>query len=315
MATLTSNELLAGAGGQALLPRSVSDEIWKEALDQAIVPSLAKTHPIILGDNIIPVLTKRPAASIVGELGNKPDSELEVGAKNMKPIKAVVGLEFSMETLLQNPANLLDLLSAEMSGALARQIDLAVFHGREASTGNQISGDIEYLAQTENAVELSAENTDASLWEGYGLVVGGERAHDFTGFAIDPRASYAIANARDDRGNRVNPTINMGAGVGSYSGQPIAASRTVSGQVDASADTGIRGFGGDWPTLRFGRALDINLKRIEYGDPFGNGDLQRRNAVAFLSEVIFGWAVLDTNGFVKYTEPAAAGGTSGGADA
>ena len=172
MATLTTNELLAGAGGQSLLPRSVSDEIWKEALDQAIVPSLAKTHPIILGENIIPVLTKRPAASIVGELGNKPDSELEVGAKNMKPIKAVVGLEFSMETLLQNPANLLDLLSAEMSGALARQIDLAVFHGREASTGNQISGDIEYLAQTTNAVELSADNTDASLWEGYGLVVG-----------------------------------------------------------------------------------------------------------------------------------------------
>ena len=85
-------------------------------------------------------------------------------------------------------------------------------------------------------------------------------------------------------------------------------SRTISGQTDASADTKVRAFGGDWEALRFGRALDINLKRIEYGDPFGNGDLQRRNAIAFLSEVIFGWAILDQTAFVAYEEPASVGG-------
>lgn len=92
----------------------------------------------------------------------------------------------------------------------------------------------------------------------------------------------------------------MGGTVANVSGQTVRVSRTVSGQIDASADTKVRAFGGDWNALRFGRALDIGLKKIEFGDPFGNGDLQRRNAVAFLSEVIFGWAVLDKDAFVAY---------------
>jgi len=87
-----------------------------------------------------------------------------------------------------------------------------------------------------------------------------------------------------------------------YAGQPVAVSKTVSGQVDASTDTKVRGFGGDWDALKFGYALDIFTKKIEYGDPFGNGDLQRRNSVAYLTEVIFGWAIMDTTAFVAYED-------------
>lgn len=315
MATYTNETLTGGGGGSALLPRSVSNEIWKEALDAAVVPSLAKAHPIIIGENIIPVLTKRPSASIVGELGNKPDSELEVGAKSIKPIKAVVGLEFSMETLESNPANILDMMSEELSQALARQIDLAVLHGRQASDGAALSGNPEFINQTTNRVELTVAAgkpdpalADAALWDGYNLVVGGAKPQNFTGFAMDPRFVSLLANARDKEGRRINPEIPMGGAVTSYAGQPVAVSRSISGQLDASVDTRVRAFGGDWDALRFGRALDINLKRIEYGDPFGNGDLQRRNAVAFLSEVIFGWAILDQAAFVAYEEPASTGG-------
>lgn len=310
MATYDQSKLTAGNGGSTLLPRSVSDEIWKESFATAVVPSLAKSHPMIIGENVIPVLTKRPAASVVGELGNKPDSQIEVGAKSIKPIKAVVGLEFSMETLQSNPANVLDIISEELSGALARQIDLAVLHGRQASDGQQLSGDPEYINQTTNRVELVslAENkpdpakADAALWDGYNLVVGGDKPRDFTGFGLDPRMVALLANARDKEGRRINPEIPMGGSVTSYAGQPVAVSRSVSGQMDASADTKVRGFGGDWNALRFGRALDIGLKRIEYGDPFGNGDLQRRNAVAFMTEVIFGWAILDKDAFVAYED-------------
>lgn len=302
MSTISQSSLTGGDGGKNLLPRSVSDEIWKAATATAVVPTLAKSHPIILGENIIPVLTKRPSASIVGELGNKPDSELEVGAKSIKPIKAVVGLEFSMETVESNPANVLDLMQEELSQALARQIDLAVLHGRQASDGKPLSGDPEYINKTTNRVELTSDpaTADSALWDGYGLVVGGSKAHNFTGFGFDPRFTAMLANARDKEGRRLNPDIPMGGGLASYSGQNVVISRSISGQMDASADTGVRAFGGDWESLRFGRALDIAVKRIEYGDPFGNGDLQRRNAVAYLSEVIFGWGILDLEAFVAF---------------
>ncbi|WP_018024356.1 phage major capsid protein [Corynebacterium ulceribovis] len=302
MATLTNESILKGEGGSGLLPRSVSNEIWKAATAQSVVPSLAKSHPVILGENIIPVLTKRPSASIVGEGQDKADSQLEVGAKSIKPIKAVVGLEFTMETLHSNPANVLDLMSGELSDALARQIDLAIFHGRQASDGKNLSGSPEFINQTEKRVKLSGlpEKADAELWDGYNILVDADKPHDFTGFAMDPRHVGLIANARDKEGRRLNPEIPMGGSVTSYAGMPVAVSRSVSGQMDASADTKVRAFGGDWNSLRFGRALDISLKKIEYGDPFGNGDLQRRNAVAFLTEVIFGWAILDKNAFVAY---------------
>lgn len=302
MPTYDAKSLTGGNGGSALLPRSVSNDIWKAAQAESIVPSLAKQHPVILGENIVPVLSKRPAASIVGELGNKPGSEIELAAKAIKPIKAVVGLEFSMEVVQQNPANVMDLLSEELSSALARQIDLAVLHNRQASDGQPLSGGLEYVNQTTNRVTVtgSPENADAELWAGYDLVVSGAIPHDFTGFAMDPRFTALMANARDREGRRLNPEIPMGGTVANVSGQTVRVSRTVSGQIDASADTKVRAFGGDWNALRFGRALDIGLKKIEFGDPFGNGDLQRRNAVAFLSEVIFGWAVLDKDAFVAY---------------
>lgn len=305
MATKTIASLAAGAGGTNVLPRNVSTEIWKSATAQSIVPTLSTNTPIILGENVFPSVTKRPAASIVGEGEDKPDSDLEIGAKVIKPIKAVVGLEFTMESILTNPAGILGLLQAELGGAIARQVDLAVLHGRQASNGAALSGGIEYLNQTPNRVELTTANAaDSELWGGYGLVVNGANGNDFNGFALDPRLVYTLANARDSAGRRLNPDINMGSAVSAYAGQPVAVSKTVSGQVDASADTKVRGFGGDWNALKFGYALDMFTKKIEYGDPFGNGDLQRRNSVAYLTEVIFGWAVLDNTAFVAYDDAA-----------
>lgn len=313
MATLTEQALLGGSGGSSLLPRSIADEIWKEATAEAIVPSLAKAHPVVLGENLVPMLTKRPAASIIGEGQNKVDSEIEFGAKSIKPIKAVVGLEFTMETIKKNPADVMDMMAAELSAALARQIDLAVLHGRQASDGKPLSGNPEFLAQAEKKVVLSGkpENVDEELWDGYNQVVGDDKPLGFTGFALDPRLVGQLANARDKEGRRVNPDIPMGGSVANYAGQSVRVSRSVSGQVDSSTDTNIRGFGGDWTALRFGRALDIGLKRIEYGDPFGNGDLQRRNSVAYMTEVIFGWGILDLDAFVKYEVSPKASGSTG----
>lgn len=297
-----SNSIVGGAGGTQLLPKNISSEWWKKATAESIIPTLSKSTPVILGDNVIPVLTKRPSASIIGELQNKVDSELEAGAVNFKTIKAEVGLEFSMETVLTNPSGILDIIGEEMSQALARQIDAAVIHRRQSSNGALLTSGVTGIAETTQVVELPTTpgtDIDPLLWEGYNKVVD-VSGNNFTGFAVDPRLTYVLATARDSDGRRLNPDINMGQTVTSYSGQPMVNSKTVGGDVDAGTDTGIRAIGGDWDALRFGYAHQIGLRKIEYGDPFGNGDLQRRNAVAYLMEVIFGWAILDPNAFVVY---------------
>ena len=305
MPTQNLAALVGGPGGPNLLPREVSNKIWTKAKATSIIPTLATNEPMILGENVFPTLTKRPAASIVGEGQAKPQSTIEVGAKVIKPIKAVVGLEFTLESILSNPAGILGLLETEMSAALARQIDLAILHGRNAATGTAIAG-AEYVNQTTNRVELAADRTtyDASLWAAYEAVTA--TGHDFTGFAFDPRLVGALGSARNTTtGVRLHPEIGMGNGITAYEGQRAAVSKTVSGQVDASADTKVRAFAGDWDALRYGRVLDIRTKKIEYGDPFGNGDLQARNCVAYLAEVFFGWGILDLSAFAAVEDAVA----------
>lgn len=302
MATQNLANLVGGAGGDKNLPRNVAAEVWKKARASTIMPALATSVPIILGENTFPIVTKRPTASIVGEGGNKPQSQIEVGSKTIRPIKAVVGLEFTMEAILTNPAGVMGLLSEELSAALAEQIDLAVLHGKDATTGSTISG-VDYVNETALRVDIDdAASVDAALWQGYGDVVNAG-GRDFTGFALDPRYVYELANDRDNLGKRVNE-IGIGGAVTSYAGQPVAVSKSVSGQLGSLADTGVRGFGGDWDALKFGYSLNIPIERIEYGDPFGNGDLKRRNSIAYMAEVIFGWAILDESAFVAYERPA-----------
>lgn len=310
------------------LPRNVSERIWAAAREQAIFPSLSDNVPVILGENVFPTLTKRPAASIVGEGGEKSDSQIAFGSKTMRPMKAVVGLEFTMEAVRQNPLGVLGMLEAELSGALARQIDLAIAHGRQASDGSLLQGGtLETLTSTSKRVYLKGDdapvNFDAALWQAYGEVINagspaeGEdglldpaKAHDFTGFALDPRGLFLLANERDSEGRRVNE-INMTAGIQNYAGVPVTTGRGVSGQMDACPDSKVRAIGGDWNALKFGYALDIFVKKIEYGDPFGHGDLQRRNAVAYMAEVVFGFVIMDTDAFalVIDDEPEAEGGS------
>ena len=255
MATQKINSLVGGAGGQDTLPRNLSQEIWKDALEEAVVPRLSKAHPVILGENTIPTLTKRPAAAIIGEGENKKQSDMQIGSKSFRPIKAVVGMEFTMEAIETNPVNVLEQIGAEAAGALARQIDLAVLHGRQAIDGGQLSGQ-DYITQTAHEIELPApELVDQAMWEGYGLV--NEADGNFDGFAADPRFAAYIANARDKEGRRLYPEINMGGqGISSFAGLPVAVSKTVSGRVDASEDTDILAIGGDWSQVRFeiGRA-------------------------------------------------------------
>lgn len=302
MATLDRTSVVGGSGGSNLLPKQVSSNIWKKATAESIVPGLANQTPIILGENTFPVLTKRPSASIVGENQQKPDSQIEVGSKTVKPIKAVIGLEFTMEAIMTNSAGVLGLLQEELGSGLARQVDLAILHKRQASDGSALTSGVEAITDTTRSIEVTdSDLIDDYLWQGYGDITN--EGSDFTGFAFDPRMAFILAQAKDTQGRRIHPDIQMGQSVTTYSGLNARVSRTVSGQTDASTDTGIRAIGGDWSALRFGYVLQIGVKKIEYGDPFGNGDLQARNAVAYMAEAIFGWAIMDTEAFVKYTVP------------
>jgi hypothetical protein len=249
-----------------------------------------------MGDNSFVTVTSEPAAEIVGELANKTESDFAVGAKVIRPIKAHVGVEFSMESVLANPGGVLGLLQDSLSGAIRRQVDLAVLHGRNARTGAALGGGTEYLNQTANRVELTTLTaTTDEVWAAHDLV---SATSSVSGWALDPRMVSRMARSTFANGVRQFPNLGLGdTSVTNIDGMSAAVSRTVSGQVDASADTKVRAFVGNWDALKFGYAMNIFVERIEYGDPFGNGDLKRRNAIGYRAEAVFGYAILDLAAF------------------
>ncbi|MDN6706382.1 phage major capsid protein [Corynebacterium glyciniphilum] len=312
--TIKRNDLRGGPGGDSLVPKNLTADIWKDALENAIVPGLAKSTPIIFGDNEVPMMTKRPAASIVGEGEQMKGTDMEVGSKKLHTVKARAGMEFTRETVEENPAHVLDALAEEISGAITRQIDLAVMHGRQASDGAQLTGGEQYLRQAGKVVQIdpsSPDEIDAALWEGYAKIVDDRGA--MTGAAIDPRLTAILAQARYPDGRRVYPEISMsGASVGPFSSLSTGVGKVVSGQVDASESTDIIAIAGDYTALRFGHALNIPVKKVEYGDPLGNGDLQGRDCVAYLATAHIGWGIMDLAKFVRYELATGNGGDGSG---
>lgn len=296
----------AGAEQAKLLPRSVSTDIWKVAAATALIPRLARSTPLILGENVFPTVTKRPAASIIAESQAKRASDFEIGSKTVKPVKAVVMTEFPLEIVLTNPASIIDTIATESADAIARQIDLAIIHNRDALTGASLSADNEYLNKTTQRIEVGAEpvSTKAEIKSAAALV----RQARFSpnGLALDPLFQTRMIDAVYPNTNtEVFPNLSLSNDITNVLGLPAGVSETVSGAVDGSAATTLRGIAGDFSSLRWGRVLDIRTKKVEYGDPTGNGDLQARNHVAYITEAFFGWTVMDSKAFVALDDAVA----------
>ena len=66
------------------LPGEIVADIWTEVAKVSIAQSLAKTAPMVIGDNLLPVLSKRPSATIIDEGAQKKSSDLEIDMKRVE---------------------------------------------------------------------------------------------------------------------------------------------------------------------------------------------------------------------------------------
>lgn len=304
---MTSPFLTSDAAPE-LMPTSMAQEFWNKTVNASILPGLCGAKPMIIGKNGVPIITKRPSASVRQEGGSTKGSRMETATKSLKIFDLQIITEHSIEAVKSNAGRVFSEITDELASAMARGVDLAALHGIEASSGNKITllGS-DYVNATTNrlAVDFSAKNADQYLWQGYEQLV--EDGKKFNGLALDPRYVAKIANARDNQGRRLNPEIDMGAKLSSYSGHPLVSDNVVSGSVDELADTGVRGFGGDWSALRWGYAEDVEIFTQTAGDPLGNGDLTARRMVAVHANVKVGLGILDNQAFIAYELPGIGG--------
>jgi hypothetical protein len=245
-------------------------------------------------------------AEYVGEGANKGASTITPTTKTVKPFKFHKTVRWTDEVMWADDdyqlgvvAQILDLIQP----ALSRALDFGVFHEINPADGATVVAMNGGLEDTTNSVEIAAAAPYTYLDAADALVLAdGYVPRDI---AIDPSWAAAFSTARGTNSEqKLYPNFKLGAAVSELDGHRASVNTTVGAVGVAAAATNVKAFVGDFSAIRWGIQRAIGLKVIEYGDPDGQGDLQRNNQVAFRAEVVYGWGVADLNAFAKIIDAA-----------
>lgn len=285
------------------LPKNIAAGMFAKATTGSAVAALSGAEPQQFGEVTHMTLTGRPRAEIVGEGADKGSTNATFGTKVVTPHKFQVTMRFNQEVKWADEEyqlGVLKTLADEGGLALARALDLGVFHGINPLAGTAAASIVvgDRIGTTTNSVELTTATLttpDVVIEQAAGLVIADGYIPD--GIAFDPRYAWNVATARYADGRKKYPELGFGANITSFEGLKAFSSSTVSGLPEASADTNVKAIVGQWDLLRWGVQRTVPVELIETGDPDGQGDLKRKNQIAMRLEVVYGWGVMDLDGF------------------
>lgn len=277
------------------LPRTIANGMVKKAKTGSTVAALSGREAMRFGDTDIITFNDVPRAEFVVEGTQKSGTTGSFGFVTAKPRKAQVTMRFNQEVEwadTDHQLGVLETLADAGSTALARALDLGLYHRINPLTGTVIAAWDNYLTSTTNRVDIDTDdlaNLDLMVEQAAGKVIAAEWMPN--GLALDPKTAWNLSTARFADGRKKFPEIGLGVDISRFEGLATSVSNTVSGMPEAK-DTGIRGILGDFQGgIRWGVQRNLPLEVIRYGDPDGDGDLKRHNQIALRLEIVYGWYV------------------------
>jgi len=294
MAVLTS--------GNITLPKNIASGLFQKATTGSTIAQLSESEPMQFGNVDVMTFSAPPRAEYVAEGANKSSTTGTFGTVTVTPKKAQVTMRFNEEVQWADEDYQLGVLRTlgEAGGvALARALDLGAYHGINPLTGlaTALIPVGHRIATTTNRVEITTATSttpDTVIEAAAGLVI--DDGYIPNGIAFDPSYAWKVSTARYADGRKKFPEIGLGTAVTTFEGIRASVSSTVSATPEA-ADTKVKAIVGQWDLLRWGVQRSVPIEMIRFGDPDGQGDLKRTNQIALRLEVVYGWAVLDLNGF------------------
>ncbi|QFG10087.1 major capsid protein [Mycobacterium phage Lemuria] len=297
-----------GTGQLKNLPRNIADGMVKDVVQGSTVAALSARRPQRFGNEDIITFTGRPKAEFVGEGQAKSSTTGEFDFVTSTPKKTQVTMRFNEEVQWADEdyqLGVLDTLSEAGAEALARALDLGLYHRINPLTGTEIEGWSNYLNAAERRVEITPATASApelTVEAAIGLLVANGHPTPVNGLALHPSLAWGLSTERFDDGRKKYPELGLGIDLGSYNGLRSSTSDTVAGGDEAlpalTAARAVRGIVGDFANgIRWGVQREIPLELIKYGDPDGQGDLKRFNQIALRLEIVYGWYVF-TDRFV-----------------
>lgn len=288
------------------LPNDMAEGIFKKAQTGSVIAQLSGAKPQKFGKQSVMVLTSAPKAEIVGEGADKSPTDAAYTTKVVSPFKLQVTMRFNQEVMWADEdaqIGVLQDLSENAGIALARALDLVAIHKLNPLTGTVSSLVSEGIIDTTQSTTLANDKYDVAVEQAVGQVIAS--GYTPTGLAMDPALSFGLSTMRDTTGRRLYPELGFGMSVSNFEGVSAAVSNTVSAGVEAKTASHLLGIVGQFDAVRWGVQRDIAAHLIEYGDPDGLGDLQRKNQVAIRAEVVYGIGIMDLAAFAKIVKSAA----------
>jgi HK97 family phage major capsid protein len=275
-----------------ILPKDVAVGIVKKASDTSTIAALSPSTPMLFRDQEYMVFNPTAEAEVVEEGAQKGSYEASTSPVTAKRVKlqtttrVTSELEWADE---DNRTQIIEAIVADQAAAFARALDYVIYHAINPKSGEALGDGYTALSGTATQVTSTGdavEDIDA-------IVDAIAATYDVNGIALSKTFAASLRKVRvPSTGQRLYPEIPLNLKPGTVEGVTAATSGTVSGAL-AKAATKVLAFAGDFSVIKWGLVRDMTAQVIPYGDPDGSGDLQRTNQIAYRTEGVYGYAVLD----------------------
>lgn len=277
------------------LPVEVTQAIINKVGNTSTIAALSPSTPQLFLNEDYMVFNGAAEAEVVAEGQQKSSYEQTASYITGKKFKVQCTTRVTEELKWADEDNRLEIISSiqeDQTKAIARALDYVIYHAINPKSGTSLDG---YTALTANAVTVTDSGDDIANVDALADAVN---EYEINGVALSRTWASRLRKLRvPATGMRFYPEIPINLAAGTLDGIPAATSTTVDGKK-ATTPTKVLGIMGDYSLIKWGMIRDIWAEVIQYGDPDQTGvDLKAHNQIAYRTEAMFSYAVLDPKAF------------------
>ena len=277
------------------LPAEVTQAIINKVGNTSTIAALSPSTPQLFLNEDYMVFNGAAEAEVVAEGQTKSSYEQTASYITGKKFKVQCTTRVTEELKWADEDNRLEIISSiqeDQTKAIARALDYVIYHAINPKSGTKLDG---YDALTAKAVTVTDSGDDIANVDALADAVN---EYEINGVALSRTWASRLRKLRvPATGMRFYPEIPINLAAGTLDGIPAATSTTVDG-AKATTPTKVLGIMGDYSLIKWGMIRDIWAEVIQYGDPDQTGvDLKAHNQIAYRTEAMFSYAVLDPKAF------------------
>ena len=277
------------------LPAEVTQAIINKVGNTSTIAALSPSTPQLFLNEDYMVFNGAAEAEVVAEGQKKSSYEQTASYITGKKFKVQCTTRVTEELKWADEDNRLEIISSiqeDQTKAIARALDYVIYHAINPKSGEKLSG---YDALTAKATSVTDSGDDIANVDALADAVN---EYEINGVALSRTWASRLRKLRvPATGMRFYPEIPINLAAGTLDGIPAATSTTVDGKKATTA-TKVLGIMGDYSLIKWGMIRDIWAEVIQYGDPDQTGvDLKAHNQIAYRTEAMFSYAVLDPKAF------------------